>query len=185
MHNLPDSFTFHFQQLQQQKAKGKKATNFVDWAKNIIEMCSFDTVEDFWALYQHIIKPNFADKASQSLMLFRSHIKPLWEDPANANGGRFHIHLKKGFASLFWEEFILAFIGNQFTDEQGSLNGQISGAIISIRPADDILYVWTQCSDTARVTRLREMLGRVFNLQDRNNGVMDFKAFGTHPIKAV
>ena len=44
--------------------------------------------------------------------MFLSHIKPMWEDKENANGGRFVLRVKKNYANYFWENLLLAFIGN-------------------------------------------------------------------------
>ena len=45
------------------------------------------------------------------ISIFRSDIKPLWEDEANAGGGTWIIRLKKPLASRVWECLILAMIG--------------------------------------------------------------------------
>lgn len=58
------------------------------------EIASFDTVEDFWSLYNHI-------KVASSLhqgcdySLFKRGIRPMWEDDANKCGGRWLINLEK------------------------------------------------------------------------------------------
>lgn len=36
----------------------------------------------------------------------------MWEDPSNQNGGRFVLRVKKQYANYFWENLVLAFIGN-------------------------------------------------------------------------
>jgi len=49
-------------------------------------------------------------------------------------GGKWIVRLKKGLASKYWEELILAIIGEQFDVGQ-----EICGAVISIRGGEDIL----------------------------------------------
>ena len=46
--------------------------------------------------------------------LFREGILPAWEDPANANGGKWILRFKKGLASRMWEDTLLAVIGDHF-----------------------------------------------------------------------
>lgn len=45
------------------------------------------TVEQWWALYSHIIRLNDLP-AHRDLHLFKKGIKPMWEDPANKKGGK-------------------------------------------------------------------------------------------------
>jgi translation initiation factor 4E len=45
--------------------------------------------------------------------LFQEGVKPMWEDENNKNGGRFILRLKKQYANYFWENLLIAFIGEQ------------------------------------------------------------------------
>lgn len=36
----------------------------------------------------------------------------MWEDPANANGGKWILRLRKGLASRMWEKLVIAIIGD-------------------------------------------------------------------------
>jgi translation initiation factor 4E len=51
-------------------------------------------------------------------------VKPTWEDPANKQGGKWMIRLRKGLASHYWEEIILSIIGEQF-----DVGNEICGAV--------------------------------------------------------
>lgn len=46
--------------------------------------------------------------------VFKHGVKPTWEDPANARGGAWIVRLRKGLAARFWEELLLAMVGEQF-----------------------------------------------------------------------
>lgn len=63
---------------------------------------------------------------------FVEGIKPMWEDEANKNGGRWTLRVSKGFGNKLWEDLILAMIGEQFSDED-----EICGIVISIRQQGD------------------------------------------------
>lgn len=98
-------------------------------------------------------------------------IKPMWEDEANKNGGRWLIRLNKGFSNKIWEDLILAMIGEQFEGEK-----DINGIVISIRPTGDALSVWIRNGrDAANVERVRNDLIRVIGLPDDIK--MDFEPF--------
>jgi len=64
------------------------------WEDMQNEITSFDTVEDFWSLYNHI-KPPSEIKLGSDYSLFKKGIRPMWEDAANNNGGRWVIALNK------------------------------------------------------------------------------------------
>lgn len=74
--------------------------------------------------------------------MFKSGIKPTWEDPQNKQGGKWSIQLKKGLASRYWEELVLAIIGEQF-----DVGHEICGAVISCRTGVDIISVWNKNSE--------------------------------------
>ncbi|MFX4036859.1 eukaryotic translation initiation factor 4E, partial [Streptococcus suis] len=40
-------------------------------------------------------------------------IRPLWEDSANCNGGKWIIRFKKVVSGRFWEDLVLALVGDQ------------------------------------------------------------------------
>ena len=62
------------------------------WDENLQKVISFNVVEDFWAVYNHI---QLASKlnAGHDYALFRAGTRPAWEDEANKVGGRWVISL--------------------------------------------------------------------------------------------
>jgi len=83
-HPLQNSWTLWF-------FKNDKNRNWEDNQRSII---TFNTVEDFWALYNHI---ELASKlnAGCDYSLFKEGVKPMWEDERNRRGGRWVINLNK------------------------------------------------------------------------------------------
>lgn len=63
----------------------------------------------------------------------------MWEDDANKTGGKWILRLKKGVSTRFWEELLMAIIGEQFAEATEDL----CGAVLSIRSNEDVLSVWT------------------------------------------
>lgn len=81
---------------------GKKTERY---DKALRQVGSFETVEGFWRIYNHLLRPNDLPKLTDH-HLFKDGIKPMWEDPANKMGGQWLIRLKKGIASKYWEELV-------------------------------------------------------------------------------
>ncbi|XP_072563391.1 eukaryotic translation initiation factor 4eb isoform X4 [Paramormyrops kingsleyae] len=64
------------------------------WQANQRLISKFDTVEDFWALYNHIqLSSNLMSGCDYSL--FKDGIEPMWEDDRNKQGGRWLVTLSK------------------------------------------------------------------------------------------
>lgn len=64
------------------------------WEDMQNEITSFDTVEDFWSLYNHIRVASEL-KQGNDYSLFKKSIRPMWEDAANKRGGRWVLNLNK------------------------------------------------------------------------------------------
>ncbi|KAI1887309.1 hypothetical protein AGOR_G00188970 [Albula goreensis] len=84
------------------------------WQANLRLISKFDTVEDFWALYNHIqLSSNLMSGCDYSL--FKDGIEPMWEDERNKRGGRWLITLSKqqrrADLDRFWLETLLCLIG--------------------------------------------------------------------------
>nr|XP_046193110.1 eukaryotic translation initiation factor 4E type 2-like [Oncorhynchus gorbuscha] len=125
-------------------------------------------VEQFWKFYSHLVRPGDLTGHSD-FHLFKEGIKPMWEDEANKNGGKWIIRLRKGLASRFWENIILAMLGEQFM-----VGEEICGVVVSIRFQEDILSIWNKtASDQVTTSRIRDTLRRVLNLPP--NTIMEYK----------
>ena len=107
-----------------------------NYERNIRRLACVADVESFWAVYNHLVRPNELSNSSD-YSFFRSHIKPMWEDPANKAGGKFMLRLRKGFASRYWEDLLFAVIG-----EQLGVGDELCGVSVSVRYNEDILSVW-------------------------------------------
>jgi len=127
-HKLQSSWTFWYDKKQANKKPG----NYED---NLIQIGSFDTLEDFWNLYTYLKRPNELSKEC-NYHLFRSGMKPMWE--SFPKGGCFIKKVKKSEPSLsrMWEELLFATIGESFEDPD------VVGVVLSTRPKEDILSIW-------------------------------------------
>ncbi|ORZ05905.1 hypothetical protein BCR41DRAFT_374244 [Lobosporangium transversale] len=98
-------------------------------------------VELFARYFNWIEKPHKMEN-SANYHLFKDGIKPMWEDPANANGGRWIVTLLNKNAELLdrcWMEMAYALVG-----EQLDAGDDICGAVLSRRIKADRLAVWVR-----------------------------------------
>ncbi|KAJ6646905.1 Eukaryotic translation initiation factor 4E1, partial [Pseudolycoriella hygida] len=111
------------------------------WEEKQNEVSTFDTVEDFWSLYNEI-KLASELQPGNDYSLFKNNIRPMWEDPANANGGRWilSMYTPQQLSSLnnLWLNVMLCLIGEcvDYADD-------INGAVVSIRPRTAKISIWT------------------------------------------
>ena len=112
----------------------KTAIDQKEYENQVIKIAEFETIEDFWAIFQHLRKPDSC-RPGIEFQLFRGDIKPLWEDESNKNGGKVSIKLCKDYTTIIWEEMIFALIGDVLPEK-------INGIIVSSRKEMNILQIW-------------------------------------------
>ncbi|CRG94308.1 translation initiation factor 4E, putative [Plasmodium gallinaceum] len=107
--------------------KIKQSNNYKDYTR---PLAKFNSVQKFWQLWNRLPQPS--DLLTQksmtrlsedgifrivdALMIFRDNIQPMWEDPANSEGGHFEYKiLPKDYPysqiDEFWNNIVLAVIG--------------------------------------------------------------------------
>ncbi|KAF9358111.1 Eukaryotic translation initiation factor 4E type 2 [Mortierella sp. AD094] len=161
IHPLHFNWVFWFMH----RAPGSKILNYESSMKKI---ATFGSVEDFWAVYSHLRRPHELPHVSD-YHLFKQGVRPVWEDATNINGGKWIVRLKKGLASRYWENLVMAVVGDQF--EVGS---EICGIVLSIRGAEDILSIWNQSANEGRINlKIRDTMKRVLNLPA--DTIMEYK----------
>lgn len=114
-------------------------SKFQDYEKSTNKIAAFSTGEEFWTLYAHLRRPGILPHVSD-YHFFKEGIRPVWEDEENRNGGKWIIRLKKGVSTRYWEDLLLAIVGDQFSDADEDL----CGVVLSIRSNEDVLSVWTK-----------------------------------------
>lgn len=72
-----------------------KADRNKEWEDCLKGVATFDKVEDFWALYNHIQVASGLVWGSD-YYVFKEGIKPMWEDENNVKGGRWLLQLQVG-----------------------------------------------------------------------------------------
>jgi len=142
---------------------GKKTTTN-SWADFLQKVTTFDTVEDFWRIYNNI-KPASALVSGSSYHLFKDHIEPKWEDIQNSKGGRWTVPIfqkSKALLDQMWLYAVLACIGETFECTE-----DVCGIVLSIRKSQDRLCLWTKDSKNEHnVLQLGRQLKLVLELSD-------------------
>lgn len=156
------------------------------------------TAEAFWSVYGRLTRPvetrpNFSNQPGrsnqaannqqhQTLMLFDVHffrlgIKPVWEDSANSNGGKWIIRLRKNIGARLWEHLLLAMIS-------GQLEGLgVCGAVFSPRFFEDLISIWNESSENIEIRdKLIDVLRSILSLP--SNMAIDYKPHETARTKS-
>ena len=75
------------------------------------------------------------------LHYFVEGVKPLWEDDNCAKGGRVTLRFPKTHTAKFWEDFLLALVGDQFTDDD-----EVLGLVLMLKFNGDSISIWHRSS---------------------------------------
>lgn len=79
-------------------------------------------------MYQHLRRPT-AMPYGTTLHIFKKGIKPVWEDESLKNGSRFSLVSEKKTTSKYWEDLVLAMIGEQL----GARTDMIAGLVLNLK----------------------------------------------------
>ena len=67
------------------------------------------------------------------------------------------MRLKKGVSDRYWEDLLMALIGDQFA-EAGE---EVCGAVLSVRSGEDVFSIWTK-NDGGRNIKIRSVISNMF-----------------------
>ncbi|KAI5649682.1 hypothetical protein M9H77_35687 [Catharanthus roseus] len=132
-HNLERKWTFWFDNQSKPKQQGAA------WGSTLRKLYTFETVEEFWCLYDQIFKPSKLP-GNADFHLFKAGVEPKWEDPVCANGGKWTVTSnRKPNLENMWLETLMALIGEQFDEAD-----EICGVVVSVRQKQDKIALWTK-----------------------------------------
>jgi len=140
VHPLENEWSFWYDKrpAQSKRVRGEQES----YESNLREIGNFGTVEDFWRYYNHMVKPSKIETNS-NYHFFKKGIKPMWEDPQNAKGGKWVLTLKdKAIVDIIWENVVLAMVGETLDIEE-----EVCGAVFSKRKGGDRIAVWNRNRD--------------------------------------
>ncbi|KAF2871256.1 translation initiation factor eIF 4e-like domain-containing protein [Massariosphaeria phaeospora] len=131
-----------------------------DYEKSTKPLCRMSTAQEFWKIFVHLNRPSTLPTVSD-YHFFKEGIRPVWEDDENKRGGKWIMRLKKGVADRYWEELLMALIGDQFLEAAD----EVCGFVLSVRSGEDVFSIWTK-NDGGRNIKIRETVKRVLGLPE-------------------
>ncbi|KAL3507571.1 hypothetical protein ACH5RR_032953 [Cinchona calisaya] len=132
-HNLERKWSFWCDNQSKPKQEGAA------WGSSLRKLFTFDTVEEFWSLYDQIFRPS-KSVVNADFHLFKAGVEPKWEDPECAGGGKWTVAVnQKANLDTMWLETLMALIGEQFDEAD-----EICGVVASVRQRQDKVSLWTK-----------------------------------------
>jgi len=134
-----------------------------EYAAGLTVVGEFETVEDFCRWFNWL-KPPSQLETSSNYHLFKKGIRPMWEDEANANGGKWVLTMKSNPQLLdrCWSWLTMALVGEELDEKD-----EICGAVVSLRTKLDRIQLWTRSKDD--VERINSIGKRIVKLLDVGN----------------
>ena len=116
------------------------------WEDNMLQVMDFSSVEDFWALYEHMTPATrLNERMSSNYAVMRKGLRPTWEDCEEHDGGDWLVVVprsdERSMRKLddWWMQALLVLIGENFDDATGS--DSVLGVFLSRRTRETRLYV--------------------------------------------
>ncbi|KAI0425248.1 translation initiation factor eIF 4e-like domain-containing protein [Xylaria sp. FL1042] len=134
-HPLQNRWTLWFT-----KPSSGKGDNWNDLLKEVI---IFDTVEEFWGIYNNIA-PVSELAMKSDYHLFKEGVRPEWEDPQNKHGGKWSYQFKEKRSidiNELWLQTMMAAIGETLEDDD---DDEVMGVVVNVRKAFFRIGVWTR-----------------------------------------
>ncbi|KAF9237771.1 translation initiation factor eIF4e [Melanogaster broomeanus] len=143
-----------------------------DYEAGLTVIGEFDTVESF-CRYFNWLKPPSKLERNSNYHIFKSGIKPMWEDAANANGGKWVLTMKNNPALLdrCWTWLAMALVGEELED-----GDDICGAVVSLRSKVDRIQVWTRSKDDVeRLNGIGKKLVKLLDVSEADSIGLEFQ----------
>lgn len=130
-HKLQNRWSFFY--------NNPKANPMLSWEEKLQKIYTFETVEDFWALFNSVVGPSRLGLQAD-YYLFKDGVRPSYEE--NPTGGVWTFNLEKNNKKKLeetWLHLVLGMIGETMED-----GNDILGAVVSIKRGQDRLSLWTK-----------------------------------------
>ena len=144
-----------------------------EYEAGLTVMGEFDTVETF-CRYFNWLKPPSKLERNSNYHLFKSGIKPMWEDPANANGGKWVLTMKNNPQLLdrCWSWLAMALVGEDLDEGDESC-----GAVVSLRSKVYRIQLWTRSKeDVEKINGIGKKLVKLLDVSEADGIGLEFQA---------
>ena len=132
----------------------------------------FDTVESF-CRYFNWLKPPSKLERNSNYHLFKSGIKPMWEDEANAKGGKWVLTMKNNPQLLdrCWSWLAMALVGEDLDE-----GDEICGAVVSLRSKVDRIQLWTRSKeDVEKINGIARKMVKLLDVSEADGIGLEFQ----------
>ncbi|PIL27769.1 hypothetical protein GSI_10922 [Ganoderma sinense ZZ0214-1] len=132
----------------------------------------FDTVESF-CRYFNWLKPPSKLERNSNYHLFKSGIKPMWEDEANARGGKWVLTMKNNPQLLdrCWSWLAMALVGEDLDE-----GDEICGAVVSLRSKVDRIQLWTRSKeDVEKINGIARKMVKLLDVSEADGIGLEFQ----------
>lgn len=139
----------------------------------------FDTVETFCRYFNWLKPPSKLEKNS-NYHLFKSGIKPMWEDEANANGGKWVLTMKNNPQLLdrCWTWLAMALVGEDLDE-----GDEICGAVVSLRSKVDRIQLWTRSKDDVeKINGIGRKMAKLLDVSEADGIGLEFQVWSASKI---
>ncbi|KAF0415595.1 eukaryotic translation initiation factor 4e class ii [Gigaspora margarita] len=170
-HPLQHSWTMYYDSKPVMTPGPKTPTGMLSYEENLQTIGTFDLVETFCRYFNWVKKPSQLE-LNTNFHIFKDKIKPMWEDPANANGGKWVISMRNPpLLDRCWTWLVCALVGEELDE-----NDDICGAVMSRRIRGDRIAVWVRDKDNVAVINgIGRRLLKILDLQNEKGIGMDFQ----------
>ncbi|KAI0024347.1 translation initiation factor eIF4e [Xylariomycetidae sp. FL0641] len=117
-----------------------------------------ESVQDFWRYNNNT--PVDQIKMRESIYLFKSGFKPIWEDRRNVQGGSWTFRMPKSAGPDFWTRVQLMAIGEKLQEALAE-GDQICGVGLSVRFNSHLISIWHR--DASKQASIDGMLAAVLD----------------------
>ncbi|CAJ0638702.1 110_t:CDS:2 [Entrophospora sp. SA101] len=168
---LQHSWTMYYDSKPVMTPGPKTPTGKVSYEENLQTIGAFNNVQLFCRYFNWVKKPSKL-AMNTNFHIFKNKIKPMWEDPANANGGKWVISIKNPqLLDRCWTWLVYALVGEDLDEAD-----DICGAVMSRRTRGDRIAVWVRDKDNVPVINgIGKRLLKLLDLQNEKGIVMDFQ----------
>ena len=127
-----------------------------DWTKDsYMEILKIYTIDDFWLFFR-----NFTDFTRHQFYIMRGTIPPVYECPANINGGsfswKFYDHRQTGS----WFTNITAYVITKNIFRLDGMNSHITCVYLNPRDTDTVIKIWVR--DHNKMKEMENHFSRCF-----------------------
>jgi len=142
------------------------------YESGLAEMPAFQHVETFWRYWHHMEPCSGLDLGS-NYHLFRTGVKPMWEDEANANGGKWVLTMKNNPQLLdrSWSWLAMALVGEELDD-----GDELCGVVVSLRAKVDRIQLWTRSKeDVEKLNGIAKKLVKLLDISEADGIGLEFQ----------